>query len=147
MAATTGKTIISVGGRRIPLRFTLWALRNTCRTLGITLEEFLEKLEASEKGGITIFEMLDFYTEAMKEAANYELEADSIPYQTRHAYEWVEEMGATSEEFKAVVKCLIDSIVFQLTGMSSEEAAKKAEANKALQERAGAKKKSLTGTK
>ena len=147
MAATTGKTIISVGGRKVPLRFALWALRNTCATLGVTLEEFLDKLESSEKGGISIFEMLDFYAEAIKEAANYELDVDSVPYQTRHAYEWIEELEPTSEAFKEVIRCLIGSIVFNLTGMTLEEATKKAEANAALAAQIGAKKKPTGGKK
>lgn len=147
MAATTGKTIINVGGRKVPLRFALWALRNTCATLGVTLEEFLDKLESSEKGGISIFEMLDFYAEAIKEAANYELDVDSVPYQTRHAYEWIEELEPTSEAFKEVIRCLIGSIVFNLTGMTLEEATKKAEANAALAAQIGAKKKPTGGKK
>lgn len=147
MAATTGKTIISVGGRKVPLRFALWALRNTCATLDVTLEEFLDKLESSEKGGISIFEMLDFYAEAIKEAANYELDVDSVPYQTRHAYEWIEELEPTSEAFKEVIRCLIGSIVFNLTGMTLEEATKKAEANAALAAQIGAKKKPTGGKK
>ena len=147
MAATTGKTIINVGGRKVPLRFALWALRNTCATLGVTLEEFLDKLESSEKGGISIFEMLDFYAEAIKEAANYELDIDSVPYQTRHAYEWIEELEPTSEAFKEVIRCLIGSIVFNLTGMTLEEATKKAEANAALAAQIGAKKKPTGGKK
>ena len=145
--ATTGKTIINVGGRKVPLRFALWALRNTCATLGVTLEEFLDKLESSEKGGISIFEMLDFYAEAIKEAANYELDIDSVPYQTRHAYEWIEELEPTSEAFKEVIRCLIGSIVFNLTGMTLEEATKKAEANAALAAQIGAKKKPTGGKK
>lgn len=147
MAATTGKITINVGGRKVPLRFALWALRNTCKTLEITLEQFLEKLESSENGGISIFEMLDFYAEAIKEAANYELDVDSIPYQTRHAYEWIEELEPTSEAFKSVVKCLIESIVFNITGMTLEEAAKKAEANAALAAQIGTKKKPTGGKK
>ena len=147
MAATTGKTIINVGGRKVPLRFALWALRNTCATLGVTLEEFLDKLESSEKGGISIFEMLDFYAEAIKEAANYELDIDSVPYQTRHAYEWIEELEPTSEAFKEVIRCLIGSIVFNLTGMTLEEATKKAEANAALAAQIGTKKKPTAGKK
>lgn len=147
MAATTGKITINVGGRKVPLRFALWALRNTCATLDVTLEEFLDKLESSEKGGISIFEMLDFYAEAIKEAANYELDIDSVPYQTRHAYEWIEELEPTSEAFKEVIRCLIGSIVFNLTGMTLEEATKKAEANAALAAQIGAKKKPTGGKK
>ena len=111
------------------------------------MEEFLDKLESSEKGGISIFEMLDFYAEAIKEAANYELDIDSVPYQTRHAYEWIEELEPTSEAFKEVIRCLIGSIVFNLTGMTLEEATKKAEANAALAAQIGAKKKPTGGKK
>ena len=62
-------------------------------------------------------------------------------------HEWIEELEPTSEAFKEVIRCLIGSIVFNLTGMTLEEATKKAEANAALAAQIGAKKKPTGGKK
>lgn len=121
MAQATGYITIRVGGRNVSLRFCLWALRQACRNLNITLEEFFDKLEKSETGGISVFEMMDFYAETMKEAANHELEPGVIPYQTKNAYGWIDEMGMTSEAFKGVVTVLMESITYQMTGKTPEE--------------------------
>lgn len=130
MSKSTGLTSIRVGGRNVSLRFCLWALRQACRNLGITLEDFFDKLEQSETGKISIFEMMDFYAETMKEAANHELEPGIIPYTTKCAYGWIDEMGITSDAFKGVVTVLMESITYQMTGMSPEEAKKQADAQK-----------------
>ena len=129
---SSGLTSITVAGRKIPLRFCLWALRQTCKNLGITLEGFFQKFKGSDKRdeggeqgsgdeggeggeqGAGFFEMLDFYAECFKEAANHELPADAVPYDLRQAYGWIEELGFSSDAVKDAIMVLMESITYQV---------------------------------
>jgi hypothetical protein len=147
MAKAIGYTEIRVGGKIIPLRFCLWALRSACKNLGITLEEFFEKIDGAESGSASIFEITDFYAEVLKEAANHELEAGVVPYTNKYAYNWIDEMGMTSEAFKSVVRVLMESITWQITGKSLDEIQKQQAEVAAAQAETQAKKKPTAGKK
>lgn len=123
---SNGVAYVVVNGKQIRLRFCLWAIRQACRNLGITLEGFFDRFESSNskaESAMGIFDMLDFYAECFKEAANYELPDDAVPYQTKHAYSWIETLGFSSKELQQTVGVLMESITYQITGAAADTAA------------------------
>lgn len=109
-------------GKQIPLRFSLWALRRACTTLGITLEEFLLRLDGAQNGALPILEAADMFAETIKEAANHEIDDDAVPYETRHIYKYMDQVGMHSPHFKEIVIELVSAVVWLGYGKTLEEA-------------------------
>lgn len=105
-----GKINLNVSGKVLPLTFSLWSLRQACRELGVSLELLLGKISDVESGQGGVFDVIDFLSCTFAHAANEHLEKGAMPYSIRDGYDWVQELGVSSEQIKDAMQALIESV-------------------------------------
>jgi hypothetical protein len=110
------RKFITVGGKKIPTRHTLWAFMASCKTCSMSMEQVEQVFNSGD-----LVKIVDFCAEFLKESANEEIEIGIVPYTTKSAYAWIEEMGMTGPEFTEIAKQIGEGIAHILAHKNQVE--------------------------